>query len=53
MSAVACEPLSPIDTRRPDPADVDRLIEAVLARIDRTLPQFVDLFPAPASEDGV
>jgi unsaturated chondroitin disaccharide hydrolase len=53
MSAVACEPLPPIDTQRPDPNEIDRLIEAVLARIDRTLPQFVDLFPAPASEDGV
>lgn len=53
MTAIAYECLPAIDTRRPDPADVDRLIEAVIARIDRTLPQFVDLFPAPASEDGV
>ena len=53
MSAVACERLPRIGTRRPDPDEIDRLIEAVLARIDRTLPQFVDLFPAPASEDGV
>lgn len=53
MNAVACEPLPQIEAQSPKPAEVDRLIAAVLARIDRTLPQFVDLFPAPASDDGI
>lgn len=53
MNATACEPLPHIEAQGPTPAGVDRLIAAVLARIDRTLPQFVDLFPAPASEDGI
>lgn len=53
MNAITCEPLRPLEAQRPEPAEVDRLIAAVLARIDRTLPQFVDLFPAPASEDGI
>lgn len=53
MNPAACEPLPHIEVQGPNPAEVDRLISAVLARIDRTLPQFVDLFPAPASDDGV
>lgn len=53
MTAAACEPLPQIEPQRPEPAEVDRLIDAVLARIDRTLPQFTDFFPAPASESGV
>lgn len=53
MRRVAYEPLAPIAVQRPDAEQVDRLIKDVLARIDRTLPHFADLFPAPASEDGV
>lgn len=49
---VAWEPLPQIDLQRPSPDEVDGLIDAVLARIDRTLPQFTDFFPSPASESG-
>lgn len=53
MTVVASEPLPQIEPQRPGAEEIDRLIEAVLARIDRTLPQFTDFFPSPASESGV
>lgn len=53
MSIIRNEPLPPVELQRPTPAQIDDLISAVLARIDRMLPQFVDHFPAPASESGV
>ena len=53
MKAVTREMLPPIELQRPAAEEVDALIAAVLARIDRTLPQFIDHFPAPASESGV
>lgn len=53
MKAITSGPLPPIELQRPAPEEVDALIAAVLARIDRTLPQFIDHFPAPASESGV
>lgn len=37
----------------PAAEQVDALIVAALARLDRTMPQFVDHFPAPSSESGV
>lgn len=38
---------------QPTPEQVDALIVAALARLDRTMLQFVDHFPAPSSESGV
>ncbi|GGC14454.1 glycosyl hydrolase [Novosphingobium endophyticum] len=53
MNTVTCEMLPQIELQRPAPEQIDALIDAVLARIDRTLPQFIEHFPAPASESGV
>lgn len=52
MSEVANEALVPIVPERPDPAELDALIAAALVRLDRTMPQFRDHFPAPSSTDG-
>lgn len=54
MNTVILEPLPPppaVD--RPDAQMLDRMIDAVLTRIDRALPAFIDRFPAPSSEKGV
>jgi unsaturated chondroitin disaccharide hydrolase len=49
MSAITDEPLAPLV---PQPAELDMLIAQALARLDRTMPQFLDHFPAPSSESG-
>jgi unsaturated chondroitin disaccharide hydrolase len=53
MSEVVHEPIAPLPAVRPDPAAVDTLIAAALARVDRTMPQFGDHFPAPSSESSI
>jgi len=52
MSEVANETLAPIVSERPDPAELDALIAGALVRLERTMPQFRDHFPAPSSTDG-
>lgn len=52
MTTVAYEPLPAIAPQRPTTEELNGLIAAVLARIDRTLPQFTDHFPSPASESN-
>lgn len=37
---------------RPTADELDQMIAAVLARIDRALPEFTDRFPAPSSIEG-
>lgn len=54
MSHVQLEPLPPPPAAdRPDAQALDRMIAAVLARIDRALPAFGKRFPGPSSERGV
>ncbi|MGA1808334.1 glycoside hydrolase family 88 protein [Sphingobium sp. WW5] len=45
---MAARKLEPITSH-----DLDLQINAVLARVDRMLPQFGDYFPAPSSESGI
>lgn len=52
MSEVANEALAPLMPERPQPAELDKLIADALARLDRTMPQFRDHFPAPSSTGG-
>jgi unsaturated chondroitin disaccharide hydrolase len=51
MSAIAHGP-PPLMPARPEPAELDSLIANALVRLDRTMPQFRDHFPAPSSTDG-
>ena len=44
--------LPPDAVRPPTAAELDEMIAAVLARIDRALPQFTHHFPAPSSVGG-
>src|SRR5687768_7378771 len=53
MNAIANETLPLPPSIRPEPAELDALIAAALARLDRAMPQFVDSFPAPSSVDGI
>ena len=53
MNAIANETLSLQPSIRPQPAELDALIAAALARLDRAMPQFADRFPAPSSVDGI
>ena len=50
MSGITPEP--PRVHARPEPAELDSLIASALVRLDRTMPQFRDHFPAPSSTDG-
>ncbi len=52
MIDVANETLAPLPRERPEAAEVDSLIADALARLDRTMPQFKEYFPAPSSENG-
>lgn len=53
MTTIAADPLPLRSLTRLEPAALDERISAALARIDRTLPQFEDYFPAPSSENGI
>lgn len=52
MSGIANEKLAPLALARPDSAELDVLLAAALVRLDRTMPQFTEHFPAPSSESG-
>jgi unsaturated chondroitin disaccharide hydrolase len=52
MSEIANEALAPLMPARPEPAELDSLIANALVRLDRTMPQFRDHFPAPSSTNG-
>ena len=52
MNEIADEPLATLELRHPEPAELEALIANALARLDRTMPQFKDHFPAPSSESG-
>jgi len=52
MIDVVNEALAPLPRERPEVAEVDALIADALARLDRTMPQFREYFPAPSSENG-
>lgn len=52
MSDIANETIPPLQISPPTAEELDRLIAAALARLDRTMPQFSDHFPAPSSESG-
>lgn len=53
MTTITFEPLPHRALSRLDPGALDRRLHAVLARVDRMLPQFGTYFPAPSSESGV
>ena len=52
MIDIANETIAPLGLGRPEAAEVDELIAGALARLDRTMPQFKEYFPAPSSENG-
>jgi unsaturated chondroitin disaccharide hydrolase len=52
MREVAAETLAPLPASRPVLAELEKLIADALVRLDRTMPQFIEYFPAPSSESG-
>lgn len=52
MNHVANEPVPVLSEVRPSVEELDGMIAAALARLDRTMPQFTSHFPAPSSESG-